>query len=192
MFAPKHHAAMRHVAPVRASLKLRTIFNLLGPLSNPAGAKRQLLGVYDKSWVRPIADALRDLGSIKAWVVHGKDGLDELSISGPTYVAALSDGEITEFEVTPAMAGLSESPISAIKGGDAEENAAALTALFDGKASAYRDIVLLNTAAALIQADKAEDLAEGAKIAAAHIDNGDAKTLLKDWIAFTNDAGAKA
>lgn len=186
MFAPAHHHAMKNVAPVRSALKLRTIFNLLGPLSNPTKTKRQVLGVFDKHWVRPMAEVLQALGSEHVWVVHGQDGLDELTVTGKTYVAELKDGAIREFEVCPADAGLQVSALKTLLGGDAIENAAAITALLEGESSSYRDIVILNSAAALIVGGLATSLQEGAEKAAAAIDSGKAKSLLKDWIAFTN------
>lgn len=186
MFAPAHHHAMKHVAPVRAALKLRTIFNLLGPLSNPAKTKRQILGVFDKRWLRPMAEVLQALGSEHVWVVHGQDGLDELTVTGKTFVAELKDKKITEFEISPANAGLAVSPLENLKGGDAIENARAITALLDGHASSYRDVVVLNSAAALIVGGLASDLADGAKQAATAINSGKAKALLEGWIGFTN------
>jgi len=185
MFAPSHHRAMRHVGPVRSSLGIRSIFNLLGPLANPAQAKRQVLGVYDKKWVRPMAEVLQRLGSEHVWVVHGSDGLDELTTTGESYVAALKDGKITQFTVTPEDAGLAISTLKDLQGGDADNNAAALKALLSGEKSAYRDIVLLNTAAALIVADKVESLREGADMAAKAIDSGAASTLLENWAKYT-------
>ena len=186
MFAPAHHHAMKHVAPVRSALKLRTIFNLIGPLSNPAKTKHQILGVYDKRWLRPMAEVLQALGSDHVWVVHGEDGLDELTVTGKTLVAELKDGIITEFEISPGDAGLPVSSLESLKGGEAEENAFAITALLDGEASSYRDIVVLNSAAALLVTGVAADLADGAERAATAIDSGKAKTLLADWISFTN------
>lgn len=190
LFAPQHHKAMRHAAPVRGSLKLRTVFNLLGPLANPGRCKRQVLGVFDKKWVPIMAEVLKALGSEKVWVVHGADGLDELSVSAETYVAELEEGTIREFTITPEEAGLGRHPVEALRGGDAEENAQALYDLFDGAASAYRDIVLLNTAAALVVADKTADLKTGAAMAAEAIDTGRARDHLNGWIAFTHGAGA--
>ncbi len=189
MFAPAHHHAMKHVAPVRAALKLRTIFNLIGPLSNPAKTKHQILGVYDKRWLRPMAKVLRALGSKHVWVVHGEDGLDELTVTGKTFVAELKDGDISEFEVLPADAGLSVSPLESLKGGEAQENALAIKALLEGNTSSYRDIVILNSAAALLVSGVVENLADGAERAASAIDSGTAKSLLADWIAFTNRTG---
>lgn len=185
LFAPSHHKAMRHAAPVRASLKLRTIFNLLGPLANPGGLRRQVLGVFDKKWVRPMAEVLQALGSEHVWVVHGADGLDELSLSGDTYVAELRSGGITEFTVNPSDVGLPSAPLSAIKGGNAEENAAALQAVLGGTHSAYRDIVILNAAAALVVGGAADTLKQGAVLAANAVDSGAAKALLERWTAFT-------
>lgn len=185
MFAPSHHRAMRHVAPARASLQLRTIFNLLGPLANPAQAKRQVLGVFDRKWLRPMAEVLAKLGSEHVWVVHGSDGLDEVTVTGPTYVAELKDGEITEFEVSPADVGLNTSHINALKGGDADVNAQAIRDLLDGQPSAYRDIVLMNTGAALVVAGLAGNLQDGVDKARATIDSGKAKATLEQWVGFT-------
>ena len=186
LFAPRHHSAMRHVGPARAELGTRTIFNLLGPLSNPAGTKRQIVGVFADRWVRPIAEVLDKLGSEAAWVVHGLDGLDEITTTGPTHVAELKDGKIREFEVTPEEAGLPRAIPDQLKGGDAETNALALTALVDGHEGAYRDIVLLNTAAALIVAGKAGNLTLGVKLAAAAIDGGGARKALDTLITVSN------
>ena len=188
LFAQKHHSAMRHVAPARAELGIRTIFNLLGPLSNPAGAKRQLLGVFSAGWLEPMAETLKALGSERAWVVHGSDGLDELTITGPSQVAELNDSSVSSFEVTPEEAGLGRYAPEDLKGGEPEENAKALTALLDGAPGAYRDIVLLNAAAALIVAGKASELEEGAAQAAAAIDSGKAKATLEKLAAITNQA----
>lgn len=192
MFAPAHHQAMKHVAPVRAALKLRTIFNLLGPLANPAQAKRQVLGVFDRRWLRPMAEVLKALGSQHVWVVHGEDGLDELTVTGKTHVVELKDGKIREFDVMPTEVGLAVSDIDSLKGGDAEMNAAALKDLLAGDKSSYRDITLLNTAAALVVADKAANLGEGVQMAAKAIDSGAATQLLSDWISFTQTTGTHA
>jgi len=186
MFAPSHHHAMKHVAPVRSALKLRTIFNLIGPLSNPAKTRNQILGVYDKRWVRPMAEVLQALGSDHVWVVHGEDGLDELTVTGKTLVAELKGGTITEFEVHPRDAGLPLSSLESLKGGEAEENARAITALLNGETSSYRDIVVFNSAAALLVSGVVENLVQGAKRASAAIDSGKARILLDDWIKFTN------
>jgi len=186
MFAPSHHHAMKHVAPVRSALKLRTIFNLIGPLSNPAKTKHQVLGVFDKRWLRPMAEVLQALGSDHVWVVHGEDGLDELTVTGKTLVAELKNGKITEFEVHPSDAGLPLSTLESLKGGEAEENAQAITSLLNGEASSYRDVVVLNSAAALVVSGVVKTLADGAERAAGAIDSGQAKTLLGNWINFTN------
>ena len=188
LMAPKHHAAMRHVVPTRKEMGLRTIFNLLGPLANPAAVKRQLLGVFDKSWLEPLATVLHRLGSDAAWVVHGHDGLDELTITGPSDVAALRNGKIERFSITPEDAGLPVSPADAIKGGTPDENAFALKALLQGEKNAYRDIVLLNAAAALIVAERATDLKAGVALATAAIDNGKAAQKLKHLVDFSTAA----
>lgn len=178
LFAPAYHSAMKHVAAVRRELGFRTVFNLLGPLSNPACVKRQLLGVFAAEWVEPLAHVLKELGTEKAWVVHGRDGLDELTTTAPTTVAMLEHGKIAMREVTPEEIGVSRVPLAAFKGGDAAENAAALNALLGGAKGAFRDVVLLNSAAALVVADKAADLKAGAKFAAEAIDSGAAKDVL--------------
>jgi anthranilate phosphoribosyltransferase len=178
MFAPNHHPAMRAVGGLRPELGFRTLFNLAGPLSNPAGTKRQLVGVYDPRWLMPVAEALRRLGSVSAWVVHGSDGLDELTITGPTEVAILADGKIERRTITPEDAGLPRATLADIQGGEPAENAAALTRLLDGETGAYRDIVLLNAGAALVVAGKATDLRSGVSLAAAAIDDGRARALL--------------
>lgn len=178
MMAPMHHPAMRHVGPPRAELGTRTVFNLLGPLTNPASVRRQLTGAFSSQWLRPMAEVLRDLGSDAAWLVHGSDGTDEISIAGETHVAALKDGEVSEFTVSPEDAGLSRHPFDAIVGGEPAYNAKAFRALLDGETGAYRDAVLLNAAASLLIAGKAADLREGAALAAEAIDRGDAKARL--------------
>ena len=182
LFAPNHHAAMRHVGPTRQELGFRTIFNLLGPLSNPAGARRQLLGVYDKRWVEPLAHVLKKLGSERAWVVHGSDGLDELTTTGKSTVAELRKDEVRVFEITPEEAGLRRAAPEDLVGGTPAENAEALTALLDGEKSAYRDIVLLNAAAALCITNKAPNLADGVEMAALAIDDGGAKKTLAELV----------
>ncbi len=186
MMAPRHHGAMRHVGGTRVELGTRTIFNLLGPLSNPAGTKRQLIGVFAKEWVRPLAEVLGRLGSERAWVVHGADGLDEITTTNTTYVAELRDGEVDTFEISPEVANLPFADPSALKGGDAEENAAALRAVLKGERSAFRDIVLLNTAAALVVAERADDLRRGTQMASEAIDSGAATAVLDRLIAVTN------
>ncbi len=172
MMAPMHHPAMRHVGPIRAELGTRTIFNILGPLTNPAGVKRQLTGAFTARLIRPMAETLKALGSEAAWLVHGSDGTDEISIAGPTAVVALKDGKITEFTVHPEDAGLPIHPFEAILGGTPSENAVAFRALLNGQTGAYRDAVLLNTAAALLVAGKAQDLKEGVALARTSIDSG--------------------
>ncbi|MDE3238976.1 MAG: anthranilate phosphoribosyltransferase [Paracoccaceae bacterium] len=186
MMAPMHHPAMRHVGPVRIELGTRTLFNILGPLTNPAGVKRQLTGAFSPALIRPMAEVLAALGSEKAWLVHGGDGTDELSIAAPSKVAALDAGRITEFEVTPEDAGLPRHPFEAILGGTPAENAAALRALLDGATGAYRDAVLLNAAAALIVAGRAATLPEGVELASASLDSGAAKARLAAVVKATN------
>lgn len=189
MWAPMHHSAMKHWAPVRAELGIRNIFNLLGPISNPAGVKRQVVGVFARQWVEPIAHVLKNLGSEHVWVVHGHDGLDELTTTGSTDVAALKDGKIEVFEVTPADAGLPPAKLADLKGGDAAFNAAAIRDVLAGKPGPFRDIVLLNTAAALIVGGKATGLKEGVKIAARSIDTGAAQGALERLVAISNGRG---
>lgn len=178
MMAPMHHPAMRHVGPPRTELGTRTVFNLLGPLTNPAGVRRQLTGAFSADWLRPMAEVLRDLGSTSAWLVHGGDGTDELSIAEDSHVAALQDGQITEFTIAPEDAGLSRHPFAAIVGGEPSHNAAAFRALLDGERGAYRDAVLLNAAAALLIAGRVSDLRDGARMAAESLDSGAAKARL--------------
>ena len=186
MFAPAHHSAMRHVGPARAELGFRTVFNLIGPLSNPASVKRYLLGVFSPDWVEPLANVLASLGAESAWVVHGADGLDEMSPSGETRVARLKDGKVTTFSVTPADAGLRSWPLEAVKGADADHNAEALKVVLAGEKNAYRDTVLLNAGAALVIAGRAADLREGAAMAAESIDTGKAADRLALLIAVSN------
>ncbi|MDJ0971211.1 MAG: anthranilate phosphoribosyltransferase [Kiloniellales bacterium] len=187
LMAPRHHSAMRHVAPTRVELGTRTIFNLLGPLSNPAGVRRQLIGVFAKEWVEPLAQVLKGLGHERAWVVHGADGLDELSTTGPSTVAELKDGEIRVFEVSPQDAGLPEARLQDLLGGDQETNAAALRALLGGESGPYRDIVLYTAAAALLVAGKASDLKQGVEMGAEAIASGKAKAVLDRLVAITNE-----
>jgi anthranilate phosphoribosyltransferase len=186
MFAPAHHPAMKNVGPTRVELATRTIFNLLGPLSNPARVKRQMVGVFSRQWVQPLAQVLKNLGSESAWVVHGSDGLDEITLTGPTFVSALHKGEIRNFEVTPEDAGLSRCEPGSLKGGDADANAIALQAVLDGKPSPYRDVALMNAAAALVVAGRAENLREGVAIGTRSIDSGAAAARLKHLIAVSN------
>ena len=192
LMAPRHHSAMRHVGPARVELGTRTIFNLLGPLSNPARVKRQTIGVFSPDWVEPIAQVLKGLGHQRAWVFHGAGGLDELSTIGPSRVAELKDGAVTTFEVIPADAGLATATLDDLRGGDAEHNARALRALLDGAPGAFRDIVILASAAALIVAGKAADLGEGAAQAAEAIDSGRARDTLARLIAITNQPAPSA
>ncbi|MFM9842908.1 MAG: anthranilate phosphoribosyltransferase [Dongiaceae bacterium] len=190
MMAPRHHAAMRHVGPTRVELGTRTIFNLMGPLSNPAGAKRQLTGVFSRDWIVPMAEVLGKLGSERAWVVHGSDGLDELTTTGPSFVAELLNGKVKSFEVTPEHAGLPYASQADLKGGDPATNAVALSAVMDGHNGAYRDIVLFNSAAALLIAGKAKDLKEGVAQAGDAIDSGLARRVLQKLIATSNSGKA--
>jgi anthranilate phosphoribosyltransferase len=185
MFAPAHHPAMKNVGPTRVELATRTIFNLLGPLSNPAGVKRQMVGVFSRQWVQPLAQVLKNLGSESVWVVHGSDGLDEITLTGPSFVASLHKGEITTFEVTPEDAGLTRCGADALKGGDADANAIALQSVLNGKPSPYRDVALLNAAAALIVAGRAATLREGVAIGAKSLDSGAAAARLKHLIAVS-------
>ena len=187
LMAPRHHLAMRNVGPTRVELGTRTIFNLLGPLSNPAGAKRQVLGVFAKQWVEPLAHVLKRLGSEAAWIVHGSDGLDEITTTGATTVAQLKNGEITVFEIEPEDAGIFRARPDDLKGGDAHVNAGAIHALFNGVHGAYRDIVLLNAAAALVVAGKAGDLKEGVEQARHAIDGGGARAALQRLVSITNE-----
>jgi len=186
MWAPMHHPAMKHWAPVRAELGIRTIFNLLGPLSNPAGVTRQVVGVFDDRWVEPLAEVLRNLGSVHAWVVRGSDGLDELTTTGSTRVAELKAGAISVFEVTPEDAGLPRATLAQLKGGDAQANAAAIREVLGGEPGPFRDIVLLNAAAALIVGGKSARLTEGVERAGRSIDTGAAAQALDSLIAITN------
>jgi anthranilate phosphoribosyltransferase len=186
MMAPRHHSATRHVAGPRVELGTRTIFNILGPLSNPAGVKRLLVGVFARKWIEPMARTLGNLGAIRAWVVHGSDGLDELTTTGPSHVAELKDGAVRVFEVTPEDAGLKRAKLDELKGGLPADNAAAVEALLAGKPGPFRDIVRLNAGAALLIAGKAADLKAGAAIAAEAIDSGKAKACLAKLVAITN------
>jgi anthranilate phosphoribosyltransferase len=185
MFAPAHHPAMKHVGPTRVELGTRTIFNLLGPLSNPAGVKRQMVGVFSRQWVEPLAHVLKNLGSERAYVVHGSDGLDEITTSGPTAVAALEDGAVRTFEITPESVGIGRVKPEALRGGDAETNAEALKAVLEGSKGPYRDVAMLNASAALVVAGKAKMLADGIKLAAQSIDSGRAQGCLDRLIAVS-------
>jgi len=190
LFAPTYHTAMKYVAGARRKLGIRTIFNLLGPLCNPAGVKRQLLGVYALEWIEPIAHVLAKLGTERAWVVHGSDGLDEMTTTGITQVAVLEHGKVTRREVEPEEIGVARASLADLKGGAAEENASALRALLGGARSAYRDVVLLNAAAALIVAGKAGDLKSGAALAAEAIDSGGAKEVLAKLVTCSRKVAA--
>ncbi|TMM54871.1 anthranilate phosphoribosyltransferase [Sulfitobacter sabulilitoris] len=189
MMAPMHHPAIAHVMPTRSELGTRTIFNILGPLTNPAGVKRQLTGAFSRDLIRPMAETLGRLGSDKAWLVHGSDGTDELTITGVSWVSALDpDGAVRDFELHPEDAGLPLHAFDDILGGTPEENAQAFHALLDGVASAYRDAVLLNSAAALVVADAATDLKQGVEMAAASLDSGAARAKLTAVARITKDA----
>lgn len=186
MMAPMHHPAIRHVMPVRAELGTRTIFNILGPLTNPAGVKRQLTGAFSDALIRPMAETLLTLGSEKAWLVHGSDGTDEITICGPTSVSAVEDGAVRDFTVHPEDAGLAPHPFEAILGGTPADNAIAFRALLEGAPGAYRDAVLLNAAAALVVADKAGTLRDGVALARESIDSGAARAKLDALRRLTN------
>jgi anthranilate phosphoribosyltransferase len=186
MFAPAHHSSMRHVAPVRVELGTRTIFNILGPLSNPAGVKKQVIGVFSESWMIPIAETLKSLGSTDLWIVHGSDGLDEITTTGETKIVALKNGAITSFTITPEDAGLDRAKPEDLKGGDGEHNAKALLAVLNGDRTAYRDIAVLNAAAALVVAGRAATLDEAARIVEAAIDDGRAKQVLETLVKASN------
>lgn len=188
MFAPNHHPAMKHVGPTRMEMGVRTMFNLLGPQSNPAGVRRYVLGVYDSEWVEPVAAALLANQAQSAWVVHGDSGLDELSTTGPSFVSQIKGGNLTAFEVTPEEAGLPRASLDDIVGGDPEHNAAELRKLLDGAKGPYRDIVLLNAAAAFIVADKVETLKDGVALGAETIDSGKAKATLEKLVATSRAA----
>ncbi len=188
MMAPMHHPAIAHVMPTRAELGTRTIFNILGPLTNPAGVKRQLTGAFSRDLIRPMAETLGALGSEKAWLVHGSDGTDELTITGISWVSALGANGVSDFELHPEEAGLPVHPFEAILGGSPEDNAKAFAALLDGAPSAYRDAVLLNSAAALVVADAVSDLKTGVEMAAASIDSGSARNKIAAVARITQEA----
>src|ERR1700734_433589 len=187
MFAPAHHPAMKNVGPTRVELGTRTIFNLLGPLSNPAGVKRQMIGVFSRQWTEPLAQVLKILGSESVWVVHGSDGLDEITTSGPTSVAALEDGNIKSFEISPEEFGLPRVKPEALRGGDAATNAKALQEVLEGKKTPLRDVALFNAAAALVVAGKAKELKGGLALAAQSVDSGEAEGRLDRLIVVSND-----
>lgn len=187
LFAQAFHPAMKNVGPVRRELGVRTVFNLLGPMTNPAGTRRLVIGVFDRSWCRPLAETLRVLDTEKAWVVHGSDGLDEITTTGPTHVCELSDGGIREFEISAADAGLPPASSADLKGGDPSENAAILRQILSGGPGPKRDIVVLNAAAALVVAGKAEDLAQGARLAEGSIDSGSAMRCLDRLVSLSRE-----
>ena len=187
MFAPAHHPATKNVGPTRAELGTRTIFNLLGPLSNPAGVKRQMVGVFSKQWTEPLAHVLKNLGAESVWVVHGSDGLDEVTTSGPTSVSALENGVIRNFEIAPEDVGLRKVKPEELRGGDAATNARAVQEVLEGKQTAFRDVALLNAAAALVVSGKAKDLQAGFKLAAHSVDSGEAEGRLDRLIVVSND-----
>jgi anthranilate phosphoribosyltransferase len=188
MWAPLHHSALKHWAPIRGELAIRTVFNVLGPICNPAGVKRQVVGVFSWHWVEPIAHVLKNLGAEHVWVVHGHDGLDEITTTGSTDVAELKDGKVTVFEVTPADAGLAPAKLSDLKGGDAKFNAQAIRDVLSGKKGPFRDIVLLNCAAALVVGGKAANLTDGVALAAHSIESGAATRALEKLIEVSNRA----
>jgi anthranilate phosphoribosyltransferase len=192
LMAPRHHSAMRHVAGPRVEMGTRTVFNLLGPLSNPAGVKRQFSGAYARHWIEPMARVLGKLGCERAWVAHGVDGIDELTTTGLSYVAELNNGEIRTFEVVPGDAGLPVAQPEDLKGGDGATNAAAMRSMLNGEPGAFRDAVVYNAAAALIVAGKVEALAEGAVSAAAAIDDGRAQATLDKLVQITNGSPTTA
>jgi anthranilate phosphoribosyltransferase len=187
MFAPAHHPAMKHVGPTRVELGTRTIFNLLGPLSNPAGVKRQMVGVFSRQWVEPLAKVLGRLGSERALVVHGSDGLDEITTAGPTSVASLENGTVRTFEISPEDVGLPKADPAVLRGGDAEANATALLSVLKGEKGPYRDVAMFNAAAALMVAGRAKDLAGGMALARTSLDSGEAEGRLDRLIAVSND-----
>jgi anthranilate phosphoribosyltransferase len=186
MFAPAHHPATKNVAATRVELATRTIFNLLGPLSNPAGVKRQMIGVFSRQWIEPMAQVLKNLGSECVWVAHGSDGLDEITTSGPSYVAALENGHVRTFEISPEDIGVERAKPETLRGGDADANATALMGVLKGAKGPFRDIAVLNAAAALVVAGRANTLKEGAGLAARSIDSGEAEGRLDRLIAVSN------
>jgi anthranilate phosphoribosyltransferase len=189
LMAPLYHPAMRHVGPARVELGVRTIFNLLGPLANPAGVRRQFTGTFARHWVEPMAAVLGGLGAERAWVVHGSDGLDELTVTGPSFVAEVADGRVTTFAVCPEDVGLPRARLDDLKGGDAAVNARAIGALLDGARTAFRDAVLFNAAGALVVAGRAATLTEGISQAQAAIDDGRARATLARVVAITTGRG---
>lgn len=190
MFAPAHHSAMKHVGPARVELGTRTIFNLLGPMSNPASVKRQMVGVFDEKWLEPLAHTLARLGSDKAWIVHGSDGLDEITTTGPSYCAALENGVVKRFVIEPVALGLKQASPADLVGGDADHNATALKRVLDGEQSAHRDIVLLNSAATAVVAGRADTISDGLEMARTSIDEGKARAAMDALVSVSNSFGA--
>jgi anthranilate phosphoribosyltransferase len=186
MFAPAHHSSMKYVGPTRVELGTRTIFNLLGPLSNPAGVKKQITGVFSKAWVEPLAHVLKNLGSEACWICHGEGGLDEIVPSGTTWISELKNGKISSFEVTPESVGLNRSKLEDLKGGDGAQNAIALRAVLQGKKTAFRDAVVMTTGAAMLMDNKAKDYSFGVRLAEKAIDSGAALSALEKLIKVSN------
>jgi anthranilate phosphoribosyltransferase len=186
MFAQAHHASMRHVAPVRVELGTRTLFNLLGPLSNPAGVSRQLIGVFSEAWLEPLTQVLHELGSETVWTVHGSDGLDEITTTGPTHVVALENGAIRRFTIAPQDVGLPLARAEDLKGAEPEHNASELRAVLEGRRTAYRDVAVLNAAAALVVAREAKDLRDGFERASQAVDSGAARAVLERLVKASN------
>ena len=186
MFAPAHHPAMKHVGPTRVELATRTIFNLLGPLSNPAGVRRQMVGVFSRQWTEPLAHVLKNLGCERAYVVHGSDGLDEITTAGPTSVATLENGQVKSFEIAPEDVGLPKAKPESLRGGDAEANAAALLSVLKGTKGPFRDVAVFNAAAALVVAGRAENLKDGVAVATKSLDSGEAEGRLDRLVHVSN------
>jgi len=187
MFAPAHHPAMKNVASTRVELGTRTIFNLLGPLSNPAGVKRQMIGVFSRQWTEPLAQVLKNLGAESVWIVHGSDGLDEITTAGPTSVTELANGTVRSFEINPEDAGVAKVKPEALRGGDAATNARAVQDVLEGKKTPFRDVALLNAAAALVVAGKAKDIKAGFELASHSVDSGEAEGRLDRLVVVSND-----
>ena len=194
MLATRHHSAMKYVGPTRGEIGTRTIFNILGPLANPAGAKRLVIGVFSDEWLVPLAEVMKNLGAQRVWMVHGADGLDEITVTGPTNVAELKDGKVTSFTIAPEDVGLTRAAPEALKGGDPEFNAAALRAIMEPRVPAallpLRDAVTFNAAALLVVADAAKSLQDGVAKARAVLENGGAKRVLANFVRITNEAAA--
>ena len=187
MFAPAHHPAMKNVASTRVELGTRTIFNLLGPLSNPAGVKRQMIGVFSRQWTEPLAQVLKNLGAESVWIVHGSDGLDEITTAGPTSVTELANGAVRSFEIDPEDVGVAKVKPEALRGGDAATNARAVQDVLEGKKTPFRDVALLNAAAALVVAGKAKDIKAGFALASHSVDSGEAEGRLDRLVVVSND-----